>query len=525
MIRRRVVFCGLILVLLGSVISGCRASPKQVDQPVYWPTDGWHTSTPEEQGLDSGLILAMLDKIQKEDLAIHSVLIVRHGYLVTEVYFPPYQREIKHPAYSITKSFTSAMIGKALEEGNIKSVQQNVLEFFPDIAQDTTDPRRKDITIEHLLTMSAGYNTNTMPDHYGKDADFDTIRHILTYNSVLVPPGTSFYYDSGLPHLLSAVIQKNTGMALQDYAEQKLFQPLGITDYAWASDTRGITNGATGLTLRPRDMAKFGYLFLNHGEWNGTRLLPEEWVDASTSKHIETKGLMNAAEDDGYGYLWWIDSFGGYSAHGFGGQYIFVLPPLDMVVVFTSGLPEPLFSMPNQLVRNYLIPAAKEAGSLTPNAQAYQWLADGIQMIEQGEPSESVLPEIARRISGRTFRVDQNPLVGMYVAFTLDFTGDGTYQNELQFPGDQRILVTGSLNQGFYLNKVRYPGPPAQDLLIPLRGYWQAEATFIEVYMQNMNTDIDLMSNKYIFDGDKVTVETSSSMNDKSFQMIWEMVK
>jgi CubicO group peptidase (beta-lactamase class C family) len=525
MIRMRIIFCSLILILLESITSGCRGKLARVDQPANKPADVWRTSTPEEQGLDSGLILAMLDNIQNENLAFHSVLIVRHGYLVTEVYFPPYQQDTRHPAYSMTKSVTSAMVGKALQEGYIQSVHQKVLEFFPDIAQDATDPRRKDITIEHLLTMSAGYNTNTMPDLYGKDAGFDTIRHILTYNSVLVPPGTSFYYDSGLPHLLSAVVQKNTGMTLQSYAEQELFQPLGITDFTWDSDPRGISIGATGLTLRPRDMAKFGYLFLHHGEWNGTQLLPAEWVETSTSKHIETKGLMNAAEDDGYGYLWWIDSFGGYSAHGFGGQYIFVLPQLDMVVVFTGGLPVSLFPTPNKFVRTYLIPAAKTTGPLTPNSQASQLLTNRIQAIEKGEPSDAPLPEIAQRISGKTFRAAQIPPVETYETFTLTFTGDGTYQNEIQFPGDQRILFTGSLNQVFHLNQVRYPGPPAQDLLIPLRGYWQDEVTFIEEYIQNLNTDIDLMTDKYTFEGDKVTVETSSSMGDYSFQMIWEMVK
>ncbi|MEJ2598757.1 MAG: serine hydrolase [Anaerolineales bacterium] len=187
-------------------------------QPDYWPISEWRTSTPEEQGLDSELVLGMLDEIQNQNLAIHSILIIRHGYLVTEVYYPPYQQETRHPDYSVTKSFTSAMVGKALQEGYIQSLQQKVLEFFPEIAQDTTDPRRADITLEHLLTMSAGYNTNTLPDLYGKDASFDTARHFLTYNSVLVPPGTSFYYDSGLPHLLSAVIQKSTGMTLRDYA-------------------------------------------------------------------------------------------------------------------------------------------------------------------------------------------------------------------------------------------------------------------------------------------------------------------
>jgi CubicO group peptidase (beta-lactamase class C family) len=204
----RIVFCGLILLLLANLSGGCALIPAQEEQPAYWPGDTWRTSTPEEQGMDSELILAMLDKIRNQNLAIHSLLIVRHGYLVTEVYYPPYQQETRHPSHSVTKSVTSAMVGKVLQEGHIQNLQQKVLEFFSDIAQDTTDPRRAEINIEHLLTMSAGYNTNTMPDLYGKDASFDTVRHILTYNSILVPPGTSFYYDSGLPHLLSAIVQR-----------------------------------------------------------------------------------------------------------------------------------------------------------------------------------------------------------------------------------------------------------------------------------------------------------------------------
>jgi CubicO group peptidase (beta-lactamase class C family) len=250
--RQRIIVYCIILAVLASVSGGCKATPSQVEQSAYWPADNWRSSTPEEQGLDSSLILAMLQEIQNQNLNIHSVLIARHGYLVTEVYFPSYQQDFKYPIYSITKSVTSAMVGKALEEGYLKSTQQKVLEFFPDIAQDDTDPKRKDITLEHLLTMSAGYNTNTMPDLDGKDSSFDTVRQILTYDSVLVAPGTSFFYDSGLPHLLSAIIQKSTGMTLQAYTDQELFRPLGITDFTWGSDPRGVTTGATGLTLRPR---------------------------------------------------------------------------------------------------------------------------------------------------------------------------------------------------------------------------------------------------------------------------------
>jgi CubicO group peptidase (beta-lactamase class C family) len=197
----------------------------------------------------------------------------------------------------MTKSVTSAMTGIAIRNGQIKSVRQNVLDFFPEIAMETKDQYLKDITVEHLLTMSAGFNTNTLPDFTNKDSSFDSARHFLTYDSVLSEPGETFYYDSGLPHLMSAIIQKTSGQTLEAYAKTALFGPLGITDYGWQSDPQGITTGNTGLVLRPRDMAKLGYLYLHHGQWNGKQIVPAGWVRVSTSRHMETKGLLNAAED------------------------------------------------------------------------------------------------------------------------------------------------------------------------------------------------------------------------------------
>ncbi len=525
MMGRRIFVYGLFLAAWVVLNSACAAGPGKIEQAGYWPANDWRTSSPEEQGLDSASILAMLQEIQNKNLNVHSLLVVRHGYLVTEVYFPPYEQNRKHPVFSATKSITSAMVGKAIQEGYIKDVQQRVLDFFPDIAREVTDAQLQAMTIEHLLTMSAGYNTTTMPDLYGKDASFDTVHHILTYDSILQPPGKTFFYDSGLPHLLSAIVQKTTGMTLQSYAEQKLFRPLGITDIAWGADPRGITIGHTGLRLRPRDMAKIGYLYLHQGEWNGTQVLPKDWVSSSTTRHMETKGLMNAAEDDGYGYLWWIDSFGGYSAHGFGGQYIFVLPRLDMVVVFTGGLSDPLFPTPNQLVKAYLIPAARATSPLMPNAQAFQSLQSRIQSIQQGEPPPLALPKIAGEISGKTFRITQAPPVGWFDAVALTFKDTGTFDCETLWPGNQKLVLTGSLNQVFHQNPVTFPGPPAQNLLLALRGHWQDDATFIAEYVQDLNTDIDLVTQKFTFVGNQVTIEASSSMGLFSGRVVGESVE
>ena len=509
--RIKVFIYTLICIILTGLMGGCVYTPvaPAAEQPSYWPDTEWRTSTPEEQGIDSASILSMLHEIRQKDLNIHSVLVIRHGYLVTEVYFPPYTREIKHPVYSITKSVTSAMTGIAIKNGQIKSVRQNVLDFFPEIAMETKDKYLKDITVEHLLTMSAGFNTNTLPDFYNRDASFDSAKHILTYDSVLYKPGETFFYDSGLPHLMSAIIQKTSGQTLEAYAKTDLFEPLGITDYGWQSDPQGITTGNSGLILRPRDMAKLGYLYLHNGQWNGKQIVPAEWVQSSTTGHMETKGLMNAAEDDGYGYFWWIDSFGGYSAHGFGGQYIFVLPGLDVVVVFTGGIADPDFPVPHQLVKTYLLPAVQSAQPLAANPQMDDQLTTEIRNIQNTEKPAMPLPEIAKQISGKTYRLVGIPPPGWPTEITFTFSGDDTYTTSTLTSNGEILTVIGGLKNVFYMNKL---GPEGKTIM-PFRGYWSDERTFIEEQNFDLSSDIQFFTVTYIFDGKKVSVTVDSSMD------------
>jgi formylglycine-generating enzyme required for sulfatase activity/CubicO group peptidase (beta-lactamase class C family) len=500
-----------------------KAIVKKKGEITLWEatSDNWRTSTPEGQGIDSELILEMLREIQVQDLDIHSILLIRNDHLVTEVNFPPYQKEFKHPVYSVSKSLTAALVGIAIDEGHIESVDQKVLDFFPDIAQDVKSERLKNLTIEHLLTMSAGYNTRTIPYPWilsQKDASFDTISYILTHNSILQEPGTGFFYDSGAPHVLSAIIQETTGITMQAYAQEKLFGPLGITDITWETDPRGITLGCTGLALSPRDMARIGYLYLNRGRLNGVQIVPGQWVDQSTTKHMETKGLMNEAEDDGYGYLWWIDAFGGYSAHGAGGQYIFVIPGLDMVAVFTSGLANPDFPIPRTLMESFILPAATSTDPLPPS-QATSDLQAYIGQIENPEPRPvPPLPETAKRISGQTFQITDSP--SPYCeTFSLTFDGGNVYRSESLWPGGAVYVVMGGLDNRFYVNESAVGG---QVTKIALKGYWQDEKTFVE-YLKDLS-QIDTVTHKYTFEGDKLTLAVDSSMGSYSFQMSGEMI-
>lgn len=173
-------------------------------------------------------------------------------------------------------------------------------------------------------------------------------------------PGTRFEYCNGASYLLSAILQANSGETAFSFAQEHLFRPLGIVDVDWESSPEGYSLGWSGLSMRPRDMAKIGLLYLDEGQWEGRQVVSEAWVEASTRSHIA------ATLQDGYGYQWWVDSTGIYMALGYGGQFIFVVPDKEMVVVFTSDLPEEAFYLPQQLLNDFIIPAA---GSTAPLAQ------------------------------------------------------------------------------------------------------------------------------------------------------------
>ena len=326
----------------------------------YWPTDGWRTSTPEEQGMDSELLTEMLAYIQENRVRIDSVAIVRHGYLVLDAYFHNYEKDSKHDLWSCTKSVTSALVGIAIDQGYIQSADQPVLSFFPERTVANLDTRKEALTLEHLLTMTDGLDWLTKDIRSVSTGDTwpemrqsgDWVQFVLD-RSMAEEPGVRWYYNDGASHLLSVIIQETTGMTALEFAEKHLFDPLGISEAMWPSDPQGRNCGGTYLRMTPHDMAKFGYLYLNEGLWDGEQIVPTAWVKASTTNHSPTPGMY-------YGYQWWVMPWAGYySAIGGGGQYIVVVPELDMVGVFTSDLqPEDAYT-PLLLLAFYVIPAAQ----------------------------------------------------------------------------------------------------------------------------------------------------------------------
>jgi len=304
----------------------------------YWPTIEWRVSSLEDHCLDPQKVEHAVWYFENNN-ATRSLLIIRHGELVYEKYF----RLILKPErtvniYSVTKSVLSALVGIAMDQGLLDSLDHKVIEYFPEYFYPQTDPRMAQVTLRNLLTMSTGsscfQNGAIEPEWMNSDNWVEAAINLEFINQ----PGTGFTYCTANTQLLSAILTKLTGESLLDYAQRNLFTPLGIpaSHWNWAVDDHGYAIGGFAMNLRPRDMARFGYLYLNQGYWDGQQIISPEWIRQSTSSQIHT------GRGSDYGYLWWIHprpDQPSFEAAGSGGQSIYVVPSLDLVVVVTGGGP------------------------------------------------------------------------------------------------------------------------------------------------------------------------------------------
>ena len=355
------------------------AKPRGVVLPErdYWPTEGWRTSLPEEQGMNSDKLDKMVGLIKENRILIKSTIIIRHGYIVLEENFlgPPTQDNPK----SVTKSITSALVGIAIDQGYIEGVDQPVLNLFPEREIKNVDSLKTAMTVEDLLTMRSGLDWPAGPCWWLDDApcadyttqimleDKDSLQFILD-QPMANEPGSVFLYNSGASHLLSALIRETTGMNGLEFAEQNLFEPLGIHNVRWQTDGEGLTMGWSDIEMLPRDMAKIGYLYLNEGNWNGEEIVSAEWVRDSQQPHTTT---TPDKIQPNYGYQWWVNpELGFFNAAGSGGNYIIVVPRLDMVVVFTANITGQFGesqwweATPEELFRVYILPAVRDQAEL-----------------------------------------------------------------------------------------------------------------------------------------------------------------
>ena len=316
-------------------------------------SDGWEVSSLEAEGIDPGPILEISSNIKDIDQMdnVLSMLIVKNGKLVHEVYSPYCQRNTLHWLASITKTVNSTLIGIAIDKGFIKSVNESVVELLPEYNNAIKDPEFKKVSLKHLMTMSSGiewyeqisYN-NPRNSEFQMVESEDWMRYVLSHK-INNTPGTRFLYNTGGIHLLSAVIKSVSGLYANQFAEEHLFHPMGIYSYQWNRDPRGYpcTGGTDGgVGLRSRDLAKFGWLFLYDGTWNGKRIISQKWIDEATKKRPLLQGGRSF-----YSYNWFPGtktlngiSFDYKASYGYGGQILYIVPEFDLILVFTCDLAE-----------------------------------------------------------------------------------------------------------------------------------------------------------------------------------------
>jgi len=333
-----------------------------------WPTRAWENASPEALGFSAGALEALDQEFAAGKHGyIDGMLIVRHGRVALDrtythdydrlfagkgepgiynyydpAWHPYYKRTRLHTMQSVSKSVTSALIGIAIARGEIPGVDVPVMPYFSAF-KVKPDPRRDRMRLRDVLTMTTGIQwdessttyTNAKNNCAEMEATDDWIQYVLD-QPMAADPGTMFVYNSGATELLSYIIKKATGKEADDYAKEHLFTPLGI-EYAWKRTPKGLADTEGGLYLQPRDLAKFGYLYLHDGMWEGTRILPADWTKQST------RWLVDGGKTGrGYGYKWWVLSRSGagtydaYAALGYGGQRLIVVPALDLIAVFTG---------------------------------------------------------------------------------------------------------------------------------------------------------------------------------------------
>jgi CubicO group peptidase (beta-lactamase class C family) len=303
--------------------------------------DGWETADAAAADMDPALLTDAVNAVQRGEYeGVDSMLVVRHGRLVHEAYFGGFHREKVHDLRSATKSITSMVVGIAIDLGFLEGAGERVLPRLPEYAtHQNPDPRKVEIRLEHLLTMTPGLDCNDMDaGSPGKEERMyetkDWVQFVFDLRMV-DSPGARWAYCTGGVVTLGAVIANATGQPADAFARETLFAPLGITSYHWEYTPSGQVDTGGHIHMRPRDMAKLGQLMLNGGTWNGRRLLSEAWIQKSTARQAVQPGAPD------YGYLWWRrltgTGAGCFFASGNGGQSIIVVPSLDLVVVFTGS--------------------------------------------------------------------------------------------------------------------------------------------------------------------------------------------
>jgi CubicO group peptidase (beta-lactamase class C family) len=384
-------------ILALTLLAGATATPATAPAPKTLPR-----SSPEAQGLSSSAILAFLQAAEEKIDALHSFMLVRHGQVVAEGWWTPYGKADPHVMFSLSKSFTSTAVGLAIAEKKL-SLDDAVLPAFPEDAPAEPSDNLKAMRVRDLLAMSTGHHTADL-DKFSFTSEERLTKAFLGL-PVAHKPGTHFLYNTPATYMLSAMVQKATGMTVLDYLGPRLFEPLGIENPTWEKSAQGVSLGGFGLSIKTEDIARFGQLYLQKGVWRGQRLLPAEWVEAATARQTSNGSSPTSDWDQGYGYQFWRCRHGLYRGDGAFGQFCIVMPEQDAVVAITSGTRD-LQGVMN-LVWDHILAGMKKT-PLPPDAVAGPALKSKLASLSLRPQAGTPSARVASGVSGKTYLFPAN---------------------------------------------------------------------------------------------------------------------
>lgn len=428
---------------------------------------------PEQEGIPAGVMLQFVEAIERQMHEMHSFMLLRHGHVFAEGWWSPYRPEIPHLMFSVSKSFTSTAVGIAAAEGRL-SLDDRVLDFFPDEKPAQASDFLAVMSVRHLLTMTTGHAVDTWP-FLVERPDGNWIKAFLNV-PVVHPPGSYFLYNTGASYILSAIVQKTTGMKLVDYLGPRLFDPLGIQNPTWQESPQGIAAGGYGLSLTTEDLARFGQLYLQKGRWGDRQILPEAWVEAATAAQVA--GSDSAWESDytqGYGYHFWRCRQDGYQASGVFGQCCIILPEQQAVLAFTGGIDVLESQELLDIIWSILLPAFEldqpAEDPLLQNALAKK--LSGLSLAPTPNPAHFLTPPHA---SDRTYVVDANALNIESIAF--NFYGTECRVSFKRPGGEDRFPCGYSEWRYGQINLFNQPWLPDEPTPVAASGAWISEDCF-----------------------------------------------
>ncbi len=450
-------------------------------------------STPEAEGVSSAALQALVTELGQKIDAVHGLVILRHGKVIAEGAWAPYSLQQPHVLFSLSKSFTSTAIGIAASEG-LLGIDDPVVKFFPEDVPANASQHLKALRIRDLLKMSTGQ----LP------ADIDAYNYFAPESPaarffampVAHKPGTFFYYNTAASYMLSAIIQKVSGQTTRDYLMPRLFEPLGIEDPLWEKSPQGISLGGFGLYLRTEEIARFGQLYLQRGEWQGRRLLPAAYVDEATTRQASNGSDPSSDWDQGYGYQFWRCTPGFYRADGAFGQFCIVMPQYDTVVAINSGTGDMGGLM--KILWAKLLPELRPA-ALPEDAAAQAALKAKLASLSlpvvKGDPMNAT----ATRVSGKRYEVPANAMRVEAIEVRFE-PGQATIT--LHYPGggvQPSCFSTGTWNNDTELRGLTGPIPMSGT------GAWTSANTYTtRAAFRNQHT---ILTTTLTFEGDTLTVD------------------